>query len=155
MDVYDAAAKAALVQRVPRPLRRQPGSPSSPGTTRSPASAGLRRGCSCLAAERWVLKYLGSVFDQLDVAIEGAVVDHLECDIRVAVVDAFCSRGAGDHREHHDAEAVDESGSQQRPAQAEAADRAHEAGAILLHRSDRFYRVPAHEGGVGPRERLL
>src|SRR5215212_8390508 len=40
----------------------------------------------------------------------GLVLDHLEGDVRVAVVDAFCARGPGDHREHPDPEAVDESG---------------------------------------------
>ena len=110
---------------------------------------------SCGGVERWVLEDAGPVLDQLDAAVEGAVVDHLEGDVRVAVVDAFCSRGAGDHREHHDPEAIDESGSQQRPAQADAADRADEARAVLLHRPDRLDRVIAHERGVGPRERLL
>src|ERR687898_3285874 len=110
---------------------------------------------SCGGAERWVLEHAGSVLDQLDAAVEGAVVDHLEGDVRVAVVDAFCSRGAGDHREHHDPEAIDESGPKQRLAQADAADRAHEARVSLLHRPDCFDRVIAHERGVGPRERLL
>src|SRR5918995_1949403 len=110
---------------------------------------------SCGGVERWVLEDAGPVLDQLDAAVEGAVVDHLEGDVRVAVVDAFCSRGAGDHREHHDPEAINESGSQQRPAQADASDRAHEARVSLLHRPDCFDRVIAHERGVGPRERLL
>ena len=39
--------------------------------------------------ERWVLEHAGPVFDQLDATVEGAVVDHLEGDVRVAVVDAF------------------------------------------------------------------
>src|ERR671910_852815 len=54
---------------------------------------------SCGGVEWWVLEHAGPVLDQLDAAVEGAVVDHLEGDVRVAVVDAFCSRGAGDHRE--------------------------------------------------------
>src|SRR5436305_6192846 len=72
-----------------------------------------------VGVERRVLEHAGAVLDQLDPAVEGAVVDHLEGDVRVAVVDAFCARGAGDHREHDDAEAIDESRSQQRPAQAD------------------------------------
>src|SRR5882672_9458424 len=88
------------------------------------------------AVERWVLEHAGPVFDQLDAAVEGAVIDHLEGDIRVALVDAFCSRRAGDHREHHDPEAVHESSSQQGPTQAEAADGADESRGTLLHRLD-------------------
>src|SRR3954469_6563328 len=67
------------------------------------------------------------VLDQLDPAVEGPVLDHLEGDVGVAVVDAFCARGSGDHREHPDPEAVDESGFEQGPAQAEASDRAEES----------------------------
>src|SRR5215207_5398393 len=93
-------------------------------------SALAASGCrieSCVDVERWVLEHAGPVLDQLDAAVEGAVVDHLEGDVGVAVVDAFCAGGAGDHREHHDAEAIHESGSQERPAEADAADRADEA----------------------------
>src|SRR6187431_384596 len=61
--------------------------------------------------ERRVLKHAGLVLDQLNAAVEGAVLDHLEGNVRIAVVDAFLARGPGDHREHHDPEAVDESGS--------------------------------------------
>src|SRR5215475_8607657 len=61
-------------------------------------------------AERRVLEHAWLVLDQLDAAVEGPVLDHLEGDVRVAVIDAFCARGAGDHREHPDSEAVDESG---------------------------------------------
>src|SRR3546814_16424098 len=63
-------------------------------------------------------------------AVEGAVVGHLEGHVRVAVVDAFCSGGAGDDRKHRDPEAIDEAGPQQRSAQAEAADRGHETRAV-------------------------
>ena len=55
----------------------------------------------------------GLVLDQLDAAVEGAVLDHLEGHVRIAVVDAFFARFPGDHREHHDPEAVDESGPKQ------------------------------------------
>src|SRR5262245_35949497 len=110
---------------------------------------------SCGAAERWVLEDAGPVLDELDAAVEGAALGHLERNVRVTVVDALVSRGAGDHREHHDAEAIDESGSQQRPAQAETADRAQDARSFRLHRRDDTDRVVAYERGVGPRERLL
>ena len=63
------------------------------------------------AAEWRVLEHAGLVLDQLDAAVEGAVLDHLEGDVRIAVVDTFFARGPGDHWEHHDPEAVDESGS--------------------------------------------
>src|SRR5215216_249430 len=74
----------------------------------APAFCG--RATSPRGAERRVLEHAGLVLDQLDAAVEGPVLDHLEGDVRVAVVDAFCARGPGDHREHPDSEAVDESG---------------------------------------------
>ena len=43
---------------------------------------------SC-AGKRWVVKYAGPVFDELDAAIEGSAIDHVERDVGVAVVDAF------------------------------------------------------------------
>src|SRR5918997_294932 len=106
-------------------------------------------------AERRVLEHAWLVLDELDAAVEGAMLDHLEGDVRVAVVDAFFARGPGDHREYPDSEAVDESGSQQGPAQAEAADRAEEPRAILLHGADRLDGVVADERAVGPRQWLL
>src|SRR3954451_9273557 len=106
-------------------------------------------------AERRVLEHAWLVLDQQDAAVEGPVLDHLEGDVRVAVVDAFFARGPGDHREHPDPEAVDESGFEQRPAQAEAADRAEEPRAILLHGADRLDGVVADERAVGPRQWLL
>ena len=59
--------------------------------------------------------------------------------------------GTGDHGEHHDPEAIDDP-AQQRAGQADAAERAEDAGALLLHRPDRLHGVAAHEGRVGPRE---
>ena len=56
--------------------------------------------------------------------------------------------------EHHDPEAIDESSSKQRLAQADAADRADEARDTLLHRLDRLDSVVAHEREVGSREWL-
>src|SRR4029453_3698575 len=104
---------------------RNEGSVCGPGATDRSAGRG---------SERWVLEHPGPVLDELDAAVEGAVVDHLQGDVGIAVVDALCSRGACDHREHHDAEAIDESGSQQRPAKAEAADRAPQTQPALFHR---------------------
>src|SRR4051794_41116745 len=71
--------------------------------------AGLAR-ASRRGAERRVLEHAWLVLDQLDAAVEGPVLDHLESDVGVAVVDAFLARGPGDHREHPDPEAVDEAG---------------------------------------------
>ena len=39
--------------------------------------------------EWWVLEHAGPVLDQLDATVEGAVLDHLEGDVRIAVVDPF------------------------------------------------------------------
>jgi hypothetical protein len=75
-------------------------------------SGALRALRSCRGGERGVLEHTGPVLDQLDAVVEGAAVDHLEGDVGVAVVDALGARGAGNHREHHDPEAIDESGSQ-------------------------------------------
>src|SRR5215211_8827522 len=74
----------------------------------APALCG--RATSRRGAERRVLEHAGLVLDQLDAAVEGPMLGHLEGDVRVAVVDAFCTRSPGDHREHPDPEAVDESG---------------------------------------------
>src|ERR687892_672275 len=94
----------------PRPTARSAGL-SSASRNGSPSSENRRDGAtSRRGAERRVLEHAGLVLDQLDAAVEGAVLDHLEGDVRVAVVDAFCARGPGDHREHPDPEAVDESG---------------------------------------------
>src|SRR3954463_1649349 len=82
------------------------------------------------SVERGVLEHAWLVLDQLDAAVEGPVLNHLEGDVRVAVVDAFFARGPGDHREHPDREAVDESGLEQGPAQAEAADGGEEPRAV-------------------------
>src|SRR5687768_10696461 len=106
-------------------------------------------------AERRVFEHAWLVLDQLDAAVESPVLDHLEGDVRVAVVDAFIARGPGDHREDPDPEAVDESCLEQGPAQAEAADRAEESRAGLLHRADHLDGVAADEPGVGPRQWLL
>src|ERR671919_2844440 len=76
-----------------------------------PLGVALVLATSCGGVERWMLEDAGPVLDQLDAAVEDAGVDHLEGNVGVAVVDAFRSRGAGDHREHDDAEAINESGS--------------------------------------------
>ena len=80
--------------------------PSAWRRSRRVDGATSRRG-----AERRVLEHAELVLDQLDAAVEGAVLDHLEGDVRIAVVDAFFARSPGDHREYPDPEAVDESGS--------------------------------------------
>jgi len=78
-----------------RSLMTATGSTSSEcGRWRStPAGGTTSRG----GAERRVLEHAGLVLDQLDAAVEGAVLDHLEGDVRIAVVDAFLAR-SGDHR---------------------------------------------------------
>src|ERR687897_3134137 len=106
--------------------------------TSTQLSSGLVLATSRGRLERWVLQDAGPILRQLDAPVEGAAADHVEGDVRVAVVDPLGSRGTGDHREHHDSEAIDESGAQQRPTQGDAADRAHGARALLLHRLDRF-----------------
>ena len=115
----------------------------------------VQRSASGSRREGWALEHARPVLDELDAAIEGAVVDHVERDVGIAVVDAFRAGGTGDHGEHHDPEAIDDPGAQQRAGQADAAERAEDAGALLLHRPDRLHGVAAHEGRVGPREGLL
>ena len=40
-------------------------------------------------AKGWVVKYVGPVLDELDAAVEGSAIDHVERDVGVTVVDAF------------------------------------------------------------------
>src|SRR3712207_888949 len=61
-------------------------------------------------AERRGLGHAWPVIAPLEAAVESPVLDHLEGNVRVAVVDAFFARGPGDHRENPYPEAVDESG---------------------------------------------
>ena len=104
---HAAESGSCLDQGAARARRGRRRVSSSVRALRRPSVDGAtsRRG-----AERRVLEHAGLVLDQLDAAVEGPVLDHLEGDVRVAVVDAFCARGPGDHREHPDPEAVDESG---------------------------------------------
>lgn len=125
----------------------QPDRPISGSPRRRSASGSWREG--------WALEHARPVLDELDAAVEGAVVDHVERDVGIAVVDAFRASGTGDHGEHHDPEAIDDPGTQQRAGQADAAERAEDAGALLLHRPDRLHGVAAHEGRVVPREGRL
>jgi hypothetical protein len=37
----------------------------------------------------WVVEYAGPVLEELDAAVEGSAIDHVERDVGVAVVDAF------------------------------------------------------------------
>ena len=75
----------------------------------------------------WALEHARSVLDELGAAVEGAVVDHVERDVGIAVVDAFRAGGTGDHGEHHDPEAIDQAGAQERAGQADTAERAEDA----------------------------
>src|SRR5262245_10514512 len=77
------------------------------GSPRRRSAAGSRR-------EGWALEHAWPVLDELGAAVEGAVVDHVEGDVGIAVVDAFRAGGTGDHGEHHDPEAIDDPGAQQR-----------------------------------------
>ena len=43
---------------------------------------------SC-GGKRWVVEYAGPVLDELDAAVEGSAIDHVERDVGVAIVDAF------------------------------------------------------------------
>ena len=71
--------------------------------------AGVRLALLALGrGKRWVVEYAGPVLDELDAAVERSAIDHVERDVGVAVVDAFRSRGAGDHREQHHPEPIDE-----------------------------------------------
>jgi hypothetical protein len=114
-----------------------------------------QRSASGSRREGWTLENARPVLDEQGAAVEDAVVDHVERDVGIAVVDAFCAGGTGDHGEHHDPEAIDDPGAQQRAAQADAAERAEDAGALLLHCPDRLHGVAAHESRVSPREGLL
>lgn len=100
-------------------------------------------------------KQSGNALQQLDSAVEGSGANHVERDIGIAVVDAFRARGTGDHGEDDHPETVYKTRLEQRPAQADAAERAEDAGSLLLHRPDRLHGVAAHERRIGPRERLL
>lgn len=83
------------------------------------------------------------------------MLDHVEGDVWIAVVDALCARRSGDHRKHHDPEAVNQSCSQQGPAQTQASDSAEQPRATRLHGADRLDGVVADERRIGPRQRFL
>lgn len=72
------------------------------------------------------------VLDQLDPAVEGAAVHHVEGNVGVAVIDPFLAGGASDDREHHHPEPVDKAGYQQR-----AATGRHSPSSPAPHRPDR------------------
>ncbi len=114
-----------------------------------------RRSASGSRREGWAFERVRLVLDELDAAFEGAVVDHVEREVGIAVVDAFRADGTGDQGEHHDPEAIDAPGAQQRAGDADAAERAENAGALFLPRPDRLHGVAAHEGRVGTRVGLL
>src|SRR5687768_6582111 len=137
------AASHAAVDQPDRPRNACADRPIS-GSPRRRSASGSRR-------EGWALEHARPVLDELDAAVEGAVVDHIERDVGIAVVDAFRAGGTGDHGKDDHPETVYKTRLEQRPAQADAAERAKDAGALLLHRPDRLHGVAAHEGRVGPR----
>jgi hypothetical protein len=65
------------------------GRPRGRGVTDLPGSSNRHLATSCGRSEWWVLQHAGPVLDQLGAAVEGAVVDHVEGDVGIAVVDAF------------------------------------------------------------------
>ena len=68
--------------------------PTSNAATRRPAPRKNKAGvqlallASC-GGKRWVVEYAGPVLDELDAAVEGSAIDHVERDVGVAVVDAL------------------------------------------------------------------
>src|SRR5574339_339787 len=72
-----------------------------------------QRSASGSRREGWALEHARPVLDEQGAAVEGAVVDHVERDVGIAVVDAFRAGGTCDHGEHHDPEAIDDPGAQQ------------------------------------------
>ena len=86
--------------------------------------AHLRPSSNRSAAARRTGEDGGHVLEQLEPAVERSAGDHLEADVGIPVVDALPPGAAGDDGEDDHPEAVDEAGLEQRPAQAEAADRA-------------------------------
>src|SRR5690606_27491027 len=83
--------------------------------------------------ERRAVEHPRAVLDELDAAVEGGVVGHLERDVRVAVVDPLLAGGAGDDREHHHPEPVDHPAHEEGAGQGEAPERAEDALALRLH----------------------
>ena len=60
------------------------------------------------SAAGWAVEHGRHVVEQLRSAVEGAALDELEPHVGVAVVDAVLPGHPGDHREHDQAEPVDE-----------------------------------------------
>jgi hypothetical protein len=58
------------------------------GATQEQGRVQLALLASC-GGKRWVVEYAGPVLDELDAAVEGSAIDHVERDVGVAVVDAF------------------------------------------------------------------
>ena len=67
----------------PRGLPTQRAALRTNGTVVRLAVLALDRG------QRWVVEYAGPVLDQLDAAVEGLAIGHVERDVGVAVVDAL------------------------------------------------------------------
>src|ERR671919_1644995 len=88
----------------------------------------VRIGCADLGLFRPVtdarraIEHGGDVLEQLEPTGESAALDQVEGDVGIPVEDALLPGGTRDDREDDHAEAVHHAGSEQRPAQAEAAD---------------------------------
>ena len=139
------------------PARRRREQPRRPGRgdgRRAGADGGARPGRGALTgllAGRTV-EDRRHVLDELDPPVERPAVHHLQPDVGVAVVDPLGPVLPGDHREHDDAEPVDQARLEQRPAQREAADRAQPGQVVVgLHRPDRLDGIAAGRGGCSPR----
>ena len=101
----------------------------------------------------WPGKHRRDILEQLEPAVERSAGDHVERDIGIAVVDPVAAGAPGDHREDDHAETVDQARLEERAAEGEAAERAHRAGAVLLHRGHGLDRIAADQLGVRPGQR--
>src|SRR5687768_6405433 len=89
-------------------------------------------------------EHLGDVFVQLDPVVESLTSDHFESDIGVAVIDPVTAGTPGNNRKDTDPKAIHQTSIEKRPAQGEATQCAHRAGAVLLHGSNCLHRIPAY-----------
>src|SRR5690349_19677924 len=88
---------------------------------RRSAAPGGASGAGFVGA-RWPSKNRRNVLKELDAAIEGAAADHVQRNIGIAVVDPFPAAASGDNGKDDHAEAVHQTGLQERAAQGQAAD---------------------------------
>ena len=101
---------------------------------------------------RWAVQNRRNVHKQLDTAIEGTAVDHVESNVGVPVVDPVRTGACCDNRKDDHAEAVDETGFQEGAAQGKAAHRGHVVGALVFHVPHDLDSVLADESRVWPRQ---